>query len=142
MPQSLATPPPSVSALRLAMIEAHYPRATGTFFQREIEGLARNGIDVQTFVLHSYDPAAWEDPAVLFLFGTTTPDRSRVHYASFFWSMAVWQANVHALTRKPRRYLAALGTLLRHLSPRPLVSLKMLVLFPKAVYFAAEADRL
>jgi colanic acid/amylovoran biosynthesis glycosyltransferase len=127
---------------RIGMIEALYPRAIGTFYQREINGLARNGLEIHTFVLLPYDPAAWKDPAVLALTGGRAPDRSRVHYARFFWSWRVCRANGRALVRKPGRYLGTLGTLLRNLSSRPLISLKMLALFPKAVYFAAEADRL
>jgi colanic acid/amylovoran biosynthesis glycosyltransferase len=129
-------------APRIGMIESLYPRATGTFYQREIDGLARHGLEIHTFVLHPYDPAAWQDPAVLALTGGQPPDRARVHYAAFLWSLPVWRANLRALLRKPIRYLRTLATLLRNVSIRPKVTLKMLGLFPKAVYFAAEADRL
>ncbi|MGI8970525.1 MAG: glycosyltransferase [Dehalococcoidia bacterium] len=138
----VVSPPTPHPSLRLGMIEALYPRATGTFYQREIDGLAENGLEVQTFVLYPHDPAAWNDPAVLALTGGRPPDRSRVHYAAFLWSKTVLQANLRALTRKPARYLSTLGTLLQHLSQQPRVAAKMLAVFPKAVYFAAEADRM
>jgi glycosyltransferase involved in cell wall biosynthesis len=124
------------------MIEQLYPRPTGTFYQREIDGLAENGIEIHTFVLRPYEAAAWADPAVLALTGGVPPDRSRVHYGAFFFSASVWRANLRALVWKPRRYLGTLAALVRNLSRKPRVSLKMLALFPKAVYFAAEADRL
>jgi colanic acid/amylovoran biosynthesis glycosyltransferase len=127
---------------RIGMIEQLYPRPTGTFYQREIDGLAENGLEVHTFVLRPYDPTAWTDPAVLALTGGTPPDRGRVHYGAFFLSWDVWRANLRTFARKPGRYLSTLAALLRNLSPKPRVSLKMLALFPKAVYFAGEADRL
>jgi colanic acid/amylovoran biosynthesis glycosyltransferase len=127
---------------RIGMIEQLYPRPTGTFYQREIDGMAENGLEVHTFVLRPYEAAAWTDPAVLALTGGRPPDRARVHYSAFFFAGNVWRANLRALVRKPGRYLSALAALLRNLSPKPRVSLKMLALFPKAVYFAREADRL
>ena len=127
---------------RIGMIEQLYPRPTGTFYQREIDGLAENGLEVHTFVLRPYEAAAWTDPAVLALTGGAPPDRIRVHYGAFFLSWGLWRANLRMLARKPQRYLSTLAALLRNLSPKPRVSFKMLALFPKAVYFAAEADRL
>lgn len=115
--------------MRIAYLTSQYPAASHTFIRREVKALRRAGIDIATFSVRG--PAADElrsedDRAAHAETGYILPARPS----------AVIAAHVWALSRAPRRYVAALRLALRHRVPGGRALLWALFHFVEAMLLA------
>jgi len=110
-----------------------FPVLSETFILREIVELRRRGVDLRIFAIRRPDTSVVHPDAE-----AQEPWVLRVPYLS----ARVLGTNLSTFLRGPRRYLGALGELVRHNRKAPRALAKALLLFPKSVVFAAEAQRL
>jgi len=65
-----------------------------------------------------------------------------VHYSPFFFSLKLIMAQLYYLFRFPRKYIRALRRAIWQTWPEPVDLAKMLVIFPKSVYFARQVQEM
>ena len=115
----------------LGVILSQFPRYDEAFILRELVALAQGPRPLVIFSLRPCHDRVIHDQARSLQLHTV--------YAPFFWSAALWRSHAHFLRRRPGAYVGALGWLIGRHWRHPLILLKSLVLFPKAVHFARLA---
>ena len=110
---------------RLGILVGTFPALTETFIAEEILALRRRGFDIAIFALQRGRDAVVQPSA-----RALAPE---VNYAGPAWSPTVVRANGAALASSPRRYLRALGVVVRGSWRNPVHMLKALYLFPKSI---------
>jgi glycosyltransferase involved in cell wall biosynthesis len=111
----------------VAVLLSRFPLVTETFILREIEELERQGQPVLLV------PLLRERPAVVH--AEARPWLARALFTPWL-SPAIAGANLRALRRRPRAYLACLGRLAAGMARSPGFLVRSLALFPKAVFLA------
>jgi colanic acid/amylovoran biosynthesis glycosyltransferase len=95
----------SARNLRIAYMTGVYPRATDTFIQREVAGLRRQGVHVETFSLRP--------PAEKEIVGPEQQaERQGTYYVQPPCPLTIFRAHASMLFSSPRRYFSALRTAL------------------------------
>src|SRR5688572_3560684 len=113
--------------LKVAYLLHRFPYITETFIMREMYWIREHDIE-------------------LYIFSLLNPKREPIHeqarellpyvrYSSFL-SWAVIKAQLHFFWRSPQRYIRALAKTIWQTYREPGVLLRVLILFPKSVYFA------
>ncbi|HLE85846.1 MAG TPA: glycosyltransferase [Thermoanaerobaculia bacterium] len=111
----------------IAVLLSRFPLVTETFILREVEELERQGQPVLLV------PLLRERPAVVH--AEARPWIARALFTPWL-SRAIAGANLRALRRRPRAYLACLGRLAAGMARSPGFLVRSLALFPKAVFLA------
>lgn len=123
-------PPPRVPQPRrpeVAYVMSRFPLLTETFILREMLELERQGVSLMVFpLLRAKAKVRHAELDQL---------QARVWYTPFL-SWPILRANLHFLTRHPRRYLGVLWTVLRGNWGSTNLFFGALGIFPKSVYFA------
>ena len=88
--------------VRIAYMTGQYPRATATFIQREVVGLRRNGVHVETFAARA--PADHE-----YVAAEQQQERDNTYYLLPPKPLNLIAAHGRLLFRSPRRYLSSLA---------------------------------
>lgn len=118
---------------RLAYVLATFPTLTETFVVGEILELRRRGLALDLFALRATaKPVLAPEAEAL---------RAETTYARALSHPRLLAANVMRLLSSPVRYLGTLGLCVRETWRNPVLLLKTLALFAKAVDLAAEMDR-
>lgn len=112
---------------RVAYVMSRFPKLTETFVINEILAVERQGIDVDIYPLRRERGGAIHPGAAELM--------DRAHYIPFL-SWEVVRSQLWYLARRPRRYLGALGALLRGTWGSPRFLLVGLVIFPKVAHGA------
>jgi colanic acid/amylovoran biosynthesis glycosyltransferase len=120
--------------LKVAYILSRFPKLTETFILREMYWLPESGIEVHIFSLLNPLPTPVHQQAEELM--------PNVHYSPFFLSWSLILAQFHFIFRSPVGYLRALLRAIWQTYREPLVLLRVLLLFPKSVYFARQMEDL
>jgi glycosyltransferase involved in cell wall biosynthesis len=120
--------------MRVAYILSRFPYLTETFILREMLSLRRLGWEVHVFPLFAPLPTPVHEEAQEML--------PYVHSSPFLLSGRLLLANLRFLVRSPARYARALATAIWQSYREPRVLLRVLLTFPKSVYFASEMEYL
>ena len=113
--------------MRIAYLVSRFPAFSETFVQREAAEVVRAGHDLQVYALKSRtDPG--HDPAVADLVGNA-------QYSPWLLSAALLWANLATALRHPLRYFGTLVFGIIHGLRTPVECAKMLVAWPKTVYY-------
>ena len=120
--------------LKVAYILSRFPKLTETFILREMYWLRESGVEVHIFSLLNPLPTPVHQQAEAMM--------PHVHYSPFFLSWALILAQFHFIFRSPVGYLRALLRAIWQTYREPLVLLRVLLLFPKSVYFARQMEDL
>jgi len=119
--------------LRVAYVLHRFPHLTETFIVREMHYVRRHAIDLTIFSLL---------PPKRKIRSQQAQDLVSLGRYSPFFSWSVARSQFHFLTRRPRKYLRALGRVVRQTYREPRVLLLALGLFPKNVHFARMMDKM
>ena len=141
----------------IAYMMSRFPKLTETFVLFEMIALQRQGAQVEVFpllrarntALHPEGAGVWKKFLELWrrpaqdtvMHPEAAPFVQRAHFVPLL-SLAIVQAQLHYLWRKPGAYCGALWTLIRANWGSPNFLLGGLVLFPKTVYFAKRMQQL
>lgn len=117
---------------RLGVILSQFPRYDEAFILREVAALAQGEPDLAIYSLRPCRDKVVHAQAKALL--------PQAVYAPFFLSASVWASQFYFLTRKPAAYLKALGWVISRHWNHPSILLRSLVLFPKTVHFARDAQ--
>src|SRR5688572_2760610 len=118
---------------RLAYVLGTFPTLTETFVVGEILELRRRGIALDLFALRpTAEPVPSAEAEAL---------RAETTYARALSHPRLLTANATRILTSPARYFRTLGLCLRETWRNPVLLLKTLALFAKAVDLAAEMDR-
>jgi colanic acid/amylovoran biosynthesis glycosyltransferase len=119
--------------LKVAYLLHRFPDLTETFIMREMYWIREHDME-------------------LYIFSLLRPKREPLHeqtkellpYTRYcpFLSWAVIKAQMYFLWRSPKRYLRALAKTVWQTYREPGVLLRVLILFPKSVYFAQQIEEL
>ena len=120
--------------LKVAYILSRFPKLTETFILREMYWLRQSEVEVHIFSLLSPLPTPVHQQAEEMM--------PYVHYSPFFLSRALILAQFHFIFLSPLCYLRALLGAIWQTYREPLVLLRVLLLFPKSVYFARQMEGL
>jgi len=120
--------------LKVAYILSRFPKLTETFILREMYWLPESGIEVHIFSLLNPLPTPVHQQAEELM--------PNVHYSPFFLSWSLILAQFYFVLRSPVGYLRALLRAIWQTYREPLVLLRVLLLFPKSVYFARQMEDL
>lgn len=120
--------------LKVAYILSRFPKLTETFILREMCWLREANVEIHIFSLLSPLPTPVHQQAQALM--------PYVHYSPLFLSRELILAQIHYLFRSPLRYLCALARAIWQTYREPLVLLRVLLLFPKSVYFARQMAKL
>lgn len=120
--------------LKVAYILSRFPRLTETFILREMYWIRQFEVDVHIFSLLNPLPTPVHQQAEEMM--------PYVHYSPFFLSRALILAQFHFIFLSPLGYLRALLGAIWQTYREPLVLLRVLLLFPKSVYFARQMEEL
>ena len=115
-------------APKVAFIFSQFPCYDEVFILREMAAL-REKLDFTIFSIKR----SRRDPV---RHRISLPLLERTVYSPLFLSRPLWVANFRTMIRRPGRYLAALGEIIRLHWPSPEMLFKSLAIFPQAVYFA------
>jgi len=117
--------------LRVAYYLHRFPRLTETFILREMLFLRDMGLDIQVFALMPPAPISTMHQQVQEML-------PYVHYSPFFFSVKLHLAQLYFLLRSPRKYFRAFWRAIWQTWREPTTLVRMLVIFPKSVYFARQ----
>ena len=120
-------------AVRVAYVMSRFPKLTETFVLDEMIAVERHGASVELFPLLRERGGPVHPEAV--------PWVRRAHYLPFL-SPAVLGSNLRLLVQHPRRYLGAVGAMVRGTARSPNFLLGGIGIFPKVVHAAREMARL
>jgi colanic acid/amylovoran biosynthesis glycosyltransferase len=123
------------SSVKVAYYLSRFPRLTETFILREMCLLRQQGIDVQVFSIFPPLPSSAMHQQVQAMLPYT-------HYSPRLISIKVFLAQVYFWLHAPQRYFKALSRTFWLTSPEPRTCLMALALFPTAVYFARQLQKL
>ncbi len=113
---------------KLAYVVSQFPELHETFILREIVELRKRGFDITVYSLKKCKDDIIHPEAQDLLPHTV--------YAPFFASYRVWKAVLFWLCRRPIRILTSfLSVMAMHITS-PIALLKMLILWPKLLYYA------
>jgi glycosyltransferase involved in cell wall biosynthesis len=121
--------------MKIAYYLQRFPYLTETFILREMLLLREMGVDVQIFSLLPPGPKGTMHQQVQAMMPF-------VHYSQFIFSFKLIQAQFYFLLRTPRKYFKALGRAIWQTWPEPVDLGKMLIIFPKSVYFARQMQEM
>lgn len=131
-PESTDRPAPDAAPLRVAYIMSRFPKLTETFILFEMAAVERQGPEIRLFPLLRERESAMHPEAA--------PYVARATYLPFL-SPAILASHGHFLRRSPRRYLGALGAMLRGTWRSPNFLLGGIGIFPKVVHAARLMER-
>jgi glycosyltransferase involved in cell wall biosynthesis len=131
-PEAAERPKPDAAPLRVAYIMSRFPKLTETFILFEMAAVERQGPEIRLFPLLREREAAMHPEAA--------PYVARATYLPFL-SPAILASHGHFLRHAPRRYLGALGALLRGTWRSPNFLLGGIGIFPKVVHAARLMER-
>ncbi len=117
--------------LKIAYYVQRFPYLTETFILREMLYLREIGFDVEVISLMPPIPNSKVHPQVQQMMPF-------VHYSPVFLSWGLIGAQFYFFFRHPLRYLRALQRAIWQTYAEPMDLLKMLINFPKSVYFARQ----
>jgi glycosyltransferase involved in cell wall biosynthesis len=118
--------------LKVAYILHRFPVLSETFVMRELYWIRSQGIEIAIFSLLPGDTRIVHDQATELLALTQF---------SPYLSWSVVRANWHFLRRSPMRYGRAFAHAISQCIREPLVLARVLLLFPKSVYFARQLQQ-
>jgi colanic acid/amylovoran biosynthesis glycosyltransferase len=118
------------SKLKVAYILSRFPKLTETFILREMYWLRQSEVEVHIFSLFNPLPTPVHQQAEELM--------PHVHYSPFFLSWALILAQFHFIFLSPLGYWRALLKAIWQTYREPRVLLRVLLLFPKSVYFARQ----
>ncbi|RMF35858.1 MAG: colanic acid biosynthesis glycosyltransferase WcaL, partial [Chloroflexi bacterium] len=121
-----------MAPLTVAYLLSRFPKLSETFILNEMRFLRRYDVDLQIFSMLSPEPGPVHREAYALLDVT--------HYGARPLSPALWQAQVAFLRRSPRRYWGAWAWAVRTSLVEPSFLARVLVLFPRSVYFAGKME--
>lgn len=116
--------------LKVAYILSRFPYLTETFILREMVRLRQLGLDVHVFSLLPPLPTPVHQQAQEMM--------PYVHYSPFLLSANLILAQLYFLIRSPIKYIRALFMAIWQTYRERLVLLRVLLIFPKSVYFAKQ----
>ena len=119
--------------LKVAYILHRFPYLTETFIMREMYWAREQGVDLTIFSLLPPKHDVVHEQAKELLPQTV--------YSSYL-SKEVFSAQLYFLSRSPGRYLTALIRSIWQVYREPAVLIRVLLLFPKSVYFARRIEAL
>jgi glycosyltransferase involved in cell wall biosynthesis len=119
-------------ARRLGVILSQFPRYDEAFILRDLQALSAGFPGMVIFSLRPCRDEVVHAQAKQLLPQTL--------YAPFLFSMKVWESQAWFLRRRARAYTEALAWIARHHWRNPIVLIKTLILFPKTVHFAQQAQ--
>lgn len=121
--------------LKIAYFLLSFPNLTETFILREMLTLRAMGYDVQVF-------AIMPPPKKPVLHPQVEQMQPYVHYSPYFLSLGLVLANLYYIFRSPGRYFGALWQAIWQTAPDLEDLAKTLLIFPKTVYFARQAQKM
>ena len=116
--------------LNVAYILSRFPYLTETFILREMLLLRKFGLDVHIFSMFPPLPTPVHQQAQEMM--------PYVHYSPFLLSGRLILAQLYFLLRSPIKYIRAFLMAIWQAYQEPLVLLRVLMTFPKSVYFARQ----
>jgi colanic acid/amylovoran biosynthesis glycosyltransferase len=120
--------------LKLAYLLSRFPYLTETFILREMLELRRRGMDVHVFsMLPPLPTPVHQEVAEMMPY---------VHYSPFVLSGKLVLAHLYFLLCSPLAYMRAFLKAVWQSYREPLVLLRVLITFPKSVYFAKQMQDL
>jgi colanic acid/amylovoran biosynthesis glycosyltransferase len=122
------------SKLKVAYILSRFPHLTETFILREMILLRELGLDVHVFSMLPPLPTPVHQQVQEMM--------PYVHYSPFLLSSQLILAQFYFLFRSPIKYIRALGRAIWQTCREPLLLLRVLMIFPKSVYFARQMQNL
>lgn len=122
------------SKLKVAYFLGRFPYLTETFILREIILLRRLGLEVHIFSMFPPLPTP--------VHGQVAEVMPYVHYSPYILSGRLILAQLHFLLHSPYRYFHALFRAIWQTYQEPLVLLRVLMIFPKAVFFSKQTQEL
>lgn len=120
--------------LKVAYMLSRFPYLTETFILREMLVLRRLGLDIHIFSMFP--------PLSTPVHAEVQEMMPYVRYSPYLLSSKLLLAHLYFLARSPLKYMRALFTAMWQTYREPLVLLRVLILFPKAVYFARQLQEL
>lgn len=121
--------------LKVAYYLQRFPHLTETFILREMLNLRKIGFDVQVFsLLPPVQTSIMHDQIKELM--------PYVHYSPFLFSFRLILAQFYFLFRSPMKYFTAFRRAVWQTSPVLIDTLKMVVIFPKSVYFAKQISEM
>jgi glycosyltransferase involved in cell wall biosynthesis len=121
--------------LKVAYLLLRFPHLTETFILREMIFLRRLGLDVHVFSLIPPLPTPIMHEQVQEMM-------PYAHYSPFLLSARLILAQIYTLLHSPVRYVRALLRAIWQAWPEPAALMRVLVTFPKSVYFARQMQGL
>lgn len=118
------------SKMKVAYILSRFPYLTETFILREMIHLRKLGLDVHVFSMFPPLPTP--------VHPQTQEMMPYVHYSSFLLSRRLILAQLYFVLFSPVRYIRAFLTAIGQTYRERLVLLRVLMTFPKSVYFAKQ----
>jgi colanic acid/amylovoran biosynthesis glycosyltransferase len=116
--------------LKLAYLLSRFPYLTETFILREMLELRRHGTDVHVFSMLPPLPTPVHQEVKEMM--------PYVHYSPFLLSQKLVLAHLYFLLFSPLNYIRAFLKAIWQVYREPLVLLRVLITFPKSVYFAKQ----
>jgi glycosyltransferase involved in cell wall biosynthesis len=118
---------------KIGYVVVEFPNLTETFILREMIELRNLGVDVRLFSLKTITdyPVHHQETGIML---------ERTTYSPLLLSWAVWKANLGFLFRRPGRYLSLWAHLVLGMRRSGSFLLKTVVLLPKCVRFARQAQ--
>jgi colanic acid/amylovoran biosynthesis glycosyltransferase len=116
--------------LKVAYFLSRFPYLTETFILREMLELRKLGIDVHIFSMLPPLPTPVHQQVQEMM--------PYVHYSPFLLSSQLILAQFYFLFRSPIKYIRVLCRAIWQTYREPLVLLRVLMIFPKSVYFARQ----
>lgn len=123
------------NTLKVAYLLLRFPHLTETFILREMVLLRRLGLGVHVFSLIPPLPTHVVHKQVQEMMPYS-------HYSPFLLSARLILAQFYFLFRSPMRYMRALFRAIWQACPEPRALLRVLMTFPKSVYFARQMQDL
>lgn len=120
--------------LKVAYFLQRFPFLTETFILREMIFLRKLGLDVHVFSIIPPLPTPIHQQVQEMM--------PYVHYSPFLLSLKLILAQFHFLLRSPLKYMCALYRAIWQTLPEPSALLRVLIIFPKSVYFARQIQEL
>jgi glycosyltransferase involved in cell wall biosynthesis len=120
--------------LKVAYILTRFPKLTETFILREMILLRELGLDVHVFsMLPPLSGPVHQQAQEMMPYA---------HYSPFLFSSGLILAHLYFLFRSPRQYVRAFFRAIWQTYREPLVLLRVLITFPKTVWFARRMQEL
>lgn len=116
--------------LKVAYVLGRFPYLTETFILREMLLLRRSGLEVHVFSVFPPLPTPVHEEVQEMM--------PYVHYSPYLLSIQLVLAHLYFLLHNPFRYVSAFFTAVWQTYREPLILLRVLLVFPKAVYFAKQ----